>query len=110
MKCSGIWRHPVTGEERTETPDDLAKEVVRRTVALFGRIDAQGGLKDALGMPPGENLLTGLYGVREQEMEKLRPKSRLLFRSSHILESQGRTAVRPHRGRMQLRPYTRICI
>ena len=72
VEMSSIWRHPVTGEERTETPDDLAKEVVRRTVELFGRIGANGGLKDALGVPPGENLLTGLYGVREQEMEKRR--------------------------------------
>jgi hypothetical protein len=69
----GIWHHPVTGEERTETPDDLAQEVVRRTVALFEWIDAQGGMKEALSVPPGENLLTGLYGVREQEMEKRRP-------------------------------------
>lgn len=68
----GIWRHPVSGEERTETPDDLAKEAVRRTVALFERIGARGCLKYALGALPGENLLTGLYGVRQQEMEKRR--------------------------------------
>jgi hypothetical protein len=67
----GVWRHPVTGEERTETPDELAKEAVGRTVALFERIDARGSLKDALGDPPGENLLTGLYGVREKEMKKI---------------------------------------
>ncbi len=66
----GIWRHPVTCEERSEMPDDLAEKVVRRTVALFERIDVQGGLKDALGVPPGENLLTGLYGVREQETKQ----------------------------------------
>jgi hypothetical protein len=65
----GNWRHPVTGEERTDTPDDLAQEAVRRTVALFERIDAHGGMKGALGVPPGENLLTGLYGVRRQEMK-----------------------------------------
>ena len=70
VEMFGIWRHPVTGEERTETPDDLAKEAVRRTVALFRRIEVRGGLKDALSVPPGENLLTGLYGIREQEMEK----------------------------------------
>ncbi|QEM68367.1 zinc dependent phospholipase C family protein [Geobacter sp. FeAm09] len=69
----GTWRHPVTGEARTETPDDLAKEVVRRTVALFERIDAAGGLKDALAALPGENLLTGLHGVGQQEMERRLP-------------------------------------
>jgi hypothetical protein len=66
----GTWRHPVTGEERTETPDDLAKAAVVRTVALFERIGVQGCLKDALTAPPGENLLTGLYGVRQHEMNK----------------------------------------
>ena len=69
VELSGVWRHPVTCEERTETPDDLAKEAVGRTVALFERIDAQGCLKNALGAPPGENLLTGLHGVRRYEME-----------------------------------------
>jgi hypothetical protein len=69
MELFGNWRHPVTGEERTETPDDLAREAVRRTVALFERIDAHGGMKAALSVPPGENLLTGLYGVRRQEMK-----------------------------------------
>ena len=73
VELFGIWRHPVTGEERTEMPDDLAKEAVKRTVALFERIDVQGGLKDALGVPPGENLLTGLYDVRQQETEQRRP-------------------------------------
>ncbi|GFE61105.1 zinc dependent phospholipase C family protein [Geobacter sp. AOG2] len=65
----GTWRHPVTGEEKTETPDDLAKEVVQRTVALFQRIDAEDGLKEVLSASPGENLLTGLYGVTQRRME-----------------------------------------
>ncbi len=69
-ELSGTWRHPVTGEEKTGTPDDLAQEVVQRTVALFRRIDAERGLKNALNAPPGENLLTGLYGVGYREMEK----------------------------------------
>lgn len=69
----GNWRHPVTGEERTETPDDLAQEVVRRTVTLFERIGSEYGLKDALSVSPGENLLTGLYGIGKQEMERHRP-------------------------------------
>jgi hypothetical protein len=73
VELSGNWRHPVSGEERTETADDLAKEVVQRTVASFKRIGALGGLKAALSAPPGENLLTGLYGVRQQEMEKHHP-------------------------------------
>jgi Zinc dependent phospholipase C len=68
----GTWRHPVTGEERTETPDDLADKVVRRTVALFQRIGTEGGLKEPLSTSPGENLLTGLYGVRRQEMKERR--------------------------------------
>jgi len=66
----GTWRHPVTGKEQTGTPDGLAQEVVHRTVALFRRIDAEGGLKNPLSSPPGENLLTGLYGVGYREMEK----------------------------------------
>ncbi|MDR3578869.1 MAG: zinc dependent phospholipase C family protein [Oryzomonas sp.] len=66
----GTWRHPVTGEERNETPDELAKDAVMRTVVLFERIGALGCLKDALAAPPGENLLTGLYGVRQHGMKK----------------------------------------
>jgi len=68
-ELSGAWRHPVTDEERTGTPDDLAGEVVRRTVALFQRIDAEGGLKEALSASPGENLLTGLCGAMQHRME-----------------------------------------
>lgn len=66
----GAWNHPVTGVEMAGTPDDLAQEVVRRTVVLFKRIGADGRLKEALSTPPGENLLTGLYGVGEHEMKK----------------------------------------
>ncbi|KAB0669744.1 zinc dependent phospholipase C family protein [Oryzomonas sagensis] len=73
VQLLGNWRHPVTGEEKAETPDDLAQEVVRRTVALFERIDAEGGLKGVLGASPGENLLTGRYGVGRQEMERPQP-------------------------------------
>jgi len=69
---SAGWRHPVTGEARTETPDDLARKTVERTVELFERIGARGSLKDTLADPPGENLLTGLYGVGQKEMEKHR--------------------------------------
>jgi len=72
-KLFGNWRHPVTGEERNESPDDLAQEAVGRTVALFERIDAHGGLKNALSAVPGENLLTGRYGVKQAKMEKHTP-------------------------------------
>jgi len=72
-ELSGTWRHPATGEVRSETPDDLAQEAVRRTVTLFERIGQRCRLADALNTPPGENLLTGLYGVGQREMLKSRP-------------------------------------
>lgn len=65
------WRHPVNGTERYESADDLADEAARRTVDLFTRIEAQGSLKAALSDPPGENLLTGLYGTKAFAMERL---------------------------------------
>src|SRR6185369_73930 len=57
------WCHPETGETMSASLDDLAREAVERTVAVFGRIEAAGSLAAALAEPPGANLLTGLHGV-----------------------------------------------
>jgi hypothetical protein len=48
---------------KSESIDDLAREAVERTVAVFRRIEAAGTLAAALSAPPGANLLTGLHGV-----------------------------------------------
>lgn len=58
------WRHPITGAVQERSIDDLAKEAVRRTMALLARIAESGSLRGALSDPPGENLLTGCCGVR----------------------------------------------
>lgn len=57
------WRHPESGEENSASLDDLARQAVERTVAVFGRIEESGTLAAALTDPPGPNLLTGLHGV-----------------------------------------------
>ncbi|MDA8430662.1 MAG: zinc dependent phospholipase C family protein [Geobacteraceae bacterium] len=62
------WQHPVTGRVQRSTLKELTDEAVRRTMALFSLIEAQGSLTMALGNRPGENLLTGLHGVRQNEM------------------------------------------
>ena len=59
----GKWRHPESGEMNGASVDDLAREAVERTVAVFQRIEAAGTLAAALGTHPGANLLTGLHGV-----------------------------------------------
>lgn len=66
----GRWRHPVTGEASSATPDDLAEEAVERSAALFRRVEESGSLAGALHDPPGANLLTGLYGVGTSAMEE----------------------------------------
>jgi hypothetical protein len=66
----GRWRHPVTGEERSATPDDLAEEAVERSAALFRRVEESGALASALHDAPGANLLTGLFGVGKAAMEE----------------------------------------
>ena len=63
----GKWRHPESGELRGESLDDLAREAVERTVALFRRIEAAGTLAGALSAHPGANLLTGLHGVTKSK-------------------------------------------
>jgi hypothetical protein len=55
------WRHPVSGELRQTTIEDLAEEAVQRITTLFNLIEAQGSLTDILSNHPGENLLTGMH-------------------------------------------------
>jgi hypothetical protein len=57
------WRHPETGELQNASLDDLARQAVERTVAVFLRIEEAGSLAAALAAPAGANLLTGLHGV-----------------------------------------------
>jgi len=64
----GQWRHPETGELRSCSLDDLAREAVERTVAVFLRIEAAGTLAAALASPPGANLLTGLHGMKKDPL------------------------------------------
>jgi hypothetical protein len=64
------WQNPVTGERHDSSIDELAAQVVQRTTNLMERIDRLGSLAAALIDPPGENLLTGMYGVTKQEMTK----------------------------------------
>ena len=62
-KGDGKWCHTESGEMKSESIDDLAREAVERTVAVFRRIEASGTLEAALSATPGANLLTGLHGV-----------------------------------------------
>lgn len=64
------WRHPETGELKRAGVDELARQAVARTVAVFRRIEEAGTLAAALGGAPGANLLTGLHGVTKNEDEK----------------------------------------
>ena len=66
---SGNWLHPVTGERQTTTIDELADQAVLRTIAALNDIEQQGSLAAALTRTPGENLLTGMRGVKQQEMK-----------------------------------------
>lgn len=59
------WRHPESGEWMTLSLEDLARQAVRRTVEVFGRIEKAGSFAAALADPPGANLLTGLPGVKK---------------------------------------------
>lgn len=63
------WEHPISGAVVNLSADDLAEETVRKTAAIFKRIDERGSLSAALGDPPGVNLLTGLYAVGMSEMK-----------------------------------------
>ncbi len=64
VENKGRWCCPVTGKQRKETLTGLANRVVERTLELFQLIERNGSLKTALNAVQGENLLTGLYGVR----------------------------------------------
>ncbi len=64
------WCHPATGMPGNKLLDDLGAEVLRRMLALLRRIEEEGSLKSALTEPPGENLLSGLFGIMHAEMEK----------------------------------------
>jgi hypothetical protein len=55
------WRHPVSGEERNTTLEQLADDAVRRIAALFEQIETTGSLASVLRSQPGENLLTGMH-------------------------------------------------
>ena len=59
------WRHPESGEMKRTSLDDLAREAVERTAAIFRRIEAAGTFAAALDTHPGANLLTGLHGVKK---------------------------------------------
>lgn len=62
------WQHPVTGELRTDSIEVLAGHAVQCTIDILTRIAEAGSLAPALTEPPGENLLTGMYGVRAEAM------------------------------------------
>lgn len=64
------WKHPVSGEIKKETINDLAEEVIRQTVAVFKRIETMQSLGAALCDPPGSNLLTGMFAVKKNNMFK----------------------------------------
>ena len=59
------WRHPHSGEQRHCSLNDLVNETVARGVTLFSEIEIAGSLTPALNARPGENLSTGLFGVRQ---------------------------------------------
>lgn len=61
--AGGEWRHPESGEMKSDSIEDLAQVAVDRTVTVFQRIEAAGSFAAALSTPPGANLLTGLHGV-----------------------------------------------
>lgn len=71
LQESGTWVHPVTGKHNTANIDELADQAVLRTIAVFKDIEKQGSLATVLTKAPGENLLTGMYGVKQHEMKKL---------------------------------------
>jgi hypothetical protein len=56
----GEWRHPQTGELRSESLEELAQRAVEKTAELFQRVEAAGSLAGALAGRTGPNLLTGL--------------------------------------------------
>lgn len=63
------WRHPVTGEQRGTGIKELANQAVERSAALMERVNETGSLSAALSAHPGENLLTGMHGATQREMD-----------------------------------------
>jgi hypothetical protein len=57
------WRHPISGEPRQTSLEQLADEAVQRIVTLFEYIEAAGSLAEGLAGHIGENLLTGMHGA-----------------------------------------------
>lgn len=57
------WRHPVNGELRLTSLEQLADETVQRITTLFERMETKASLADVLSNSPGENLLTGMHGT-----------------------------------------------
>jgi hypothetical protein len=57
------WRHPVSGEPRRTSLEQLADDTVQRCTALFERLETEGSLAKVLTGSPGENLLTGMHGA-----------------------------------------------
>ena len=57
------WRHPVSGESRRTSIQQLADTAVQRMIFTFERIEEAGSLAPALTQNPGENLLTGMHGA-----------------------------------------------
>lgn len=66
---SGSWLHPVSGKRNTSTIDELADQAVLRTIETLKNIEQTGSLTAALTKTPGENLLTGMHGVKRKEMK-----------------------------------------
>lgn len=69
MLMKGRWQHPVSGEQRTTSIEELADQVVKQTMTVLEEIGRRGSFYSALSDPPGHNLLTGLYGVTRSEMK-----------------------------------------
>jgi hypothetical protein len=56
------WRHPVTGQERGDTPDGLMVDACNRITELLRRVGEQ-GMVQSFKNHPGENLITGLTAL-----------------------------------------------
>ena len=57
------WRHPVSGDPRRTSLEQLADDTVQRCTTLFEHMETVGSLATVLSNSPGENLLTGMHGA-----------------------------------------------
>jgi hypothetical protein len=57
------WRHPVSGESRRTSIEQLLDEAAGLIRETFTHIETAGSLAEALTGRPGENLLTGMHGA-----------------------------------------------